>query len=181
MTTTVVTLVPKAPASGGAAYNATPLTLADGGTAPPQINSEGDLKIEEQFSPRYEDNANGVAAIARAPLDSSTYAPSRNTGLGSSASISVKAAAGNVLWLYADNANAAVRYLQIHDSATAVAADAVPVASFRIPLLGAVTIDLSQVGSGLYCASGICLAISTVHEKYTAATASEHTTLALYK
>jgi len=48
---------------GGGKYNATPPTLADGGTTSVQFDVNGNTKVRETYQPLYEDNTNGVAKV----------------------------------------------------------------------------------------------------------------------
>lgn len=102
------------------------------------------------------------------------------TALSASTAISVKVTPGNLMALSCSNANAAVRFLQIHNRIVApINADA-PVAAWPIPAgsansPGYVSLSVLDFGNaGFACAAGISIGISTTLATYTAATASEH-------
>lgn len=97
-----------------------------------------------------------------------------------------KAAAGKLLALHATNANAALRYLQVHNLATAPAAGAVPLYSFPIAA-GSATVPGSVEKSesffglgGVSLGTGISIAVSTTLATYTAATGTDHVVHAHY-
>ena len=178
-----------APASGnpvlvGGEYNATPETYADGDAARLQVDANGYLKVREQYQAGSEDNTNLVSAgVERLLAGVSTYAPTLFTNYGANLTLNVKAAAGNVYSIHAQNINAALRYIQIHNTATTPAGGAVPLVSFPIPVTGSVFIDHTMLpAGGIYCATGIAFAISTTLATYTAsATANEHNVFITYK
>lgn len=128
--------------------------------------------------------ANGTAltVIDGAKPSTSTASPTRFTNLGADATKNVKASAGNVFAVVCDNANAAVRYLQLHNTATVPADQVVPVYSFRVQ-------PASQLGvgedifsaAGVNFATGIAFAFSTTRDTYTAGTASDQSTVVHYK
>lgn len=168
----------------GVRYNATPPTLSDGNVVVLQGDANGNLKTREQYQPVNEDNTNGVATINEKLLGGvSTYAPTIFTNFGANLTLNVKSSAGNVYSIHSHNTNAAVRYIQIHNTATTPAGGAVPLASFLIPANSFKDIDHSMLpAGGLYCSNGIAFAISTTMGTYTAsATASEHNTFITYK
>jgi len=90
----------------------------------------------------------------------------------------IKASAGNALHIYATNANAAVRWFQLHNKATIPLATEVPQRSFLIPA-GSATVP----GYVEFCfkfadqfTAGIGFAISTTQGTFTdSATAADHT------
>lgn len=86
------------------------------------------------------------------------------------------------------NANAAVRYFQLFNQATAPVNDDVPVFSLPIPAgtanaPGLLTDDLNLLGGdGLMFAAGLAWGISTTEQKFTdSATAANHTALVLFQ
>jgi len=83
------------------------------------------------------------------------------------------------------NANAAVRYLQVHNTATVPGGGAVPLRWWLVPAGTAAQPAVKEVSSGdlgnqVYCSSGLAWAWSTTAATYTAATASDHTTAGNY-
>jgi hypothetical protein len=97
-----------------------------------------------------------------------------------------KTAAGILLAVIATNANAAVRYLQIHNTAAAPTSGAVPAYSFPIGAgsasnPGTLTLSKEFFGAGgASFATGISFAVSTTLGTYTAATAADHVVNAHY-
>jgi hypothetical protein len=155
-------------------YNATRPVVSDGSGVPLQEDPSGNLRIAEQYAPGAEDNAAGVIAVMDRPVVGSTYAPLLSTNYGAAATANVKNAAGNLFGVYASNSNAAARWLQVHNTATTPGAGAVPLLSIRVPATGDVQItDALLTRGGLYCSTGIALAMSTTEATYTAATAAE--------
>lgn len=126
-----------------------------------------------------EDLPNNVLRVAIAPLVSASYSPSNFSGFGAVTKANVKASAGSLLSVYASNTNAAVRYLQLHNKASAPTEGEKPVASFPIPagtalIPGTLLINNDFFNSD-YFSAGISWAISTTGSTFTdAATASEH-------
>lgn len=96
------------------------------------------------------------------------------------AAISVKGSAGYVMSVYVTNKNAAVRFLQLHNKASAPASAEVPVLSLPIPAGTAnnpgvlhLTDSFFGVG-GRPFTTGIGIGISTAEASYTAATNTDH-------
>lgn len=128
--------------------------------------------------------ASGVAlsVVPGAKPATSTASPTAFANLGADATKNVKPTSGNVFAVVCDNANAAVRYLQLHNTATVPADQGVPVYSFRVQ-------PASQLGvgedifsaAGVNFATGIAFAFSTTRDTYTAGTASDQSTVVHYK
>lgn len=145
-----------------------------------EVDINSNLKVADQFSPQAEDNVNGVIAIVSKPLAVSTYALSNAVGLGAATKANVKASAGIVYAISATNVNAAVRYLLLHNKATAPVATDVPLQAWLIPVNS--TIIVQVPAAGIYCSTGIGWAISTTLATFTdAATAAEHAVNIHYK
>lgn len=128
-----------------------------------------------------EDLSNNVFAYVRKPLASPTYAPAFYSPLTLVTKANIKATPGNIFSVYVTNDNAAVRYLQIHNKATAPAAGDAPVEVFKIPAgtannPGVLILDEGFFArGGLHLSTGIGFAISTTLATFTdSATASEH-------
>jgi hypothetical protein len=101
--------------------------------------------------------------------------PSRVVTFHSDADVLVKAKEGQVFAAFATNENAAVRYLQLFNKATAPAAADVPVFSFPILATSSLLIGTEFFTEhGSYFDTGIAIGISTAKASYTAATAAEH-------
>ncbi len=108
-----------------------------------------------------------------------TLQPTRFTNLGANATLNVKASAGSVLSCVCINTNAAVRYLQLHNTATVPADQAAPVYSFPVPPGGygiGIGTDIFTA-AGVAFSTGIAFAFSTTANTYTAGTAGEQTTI----
>lgn len=165
-------------------YNASAPTLTDGQVVVYQVDVNGNLKSVEQRQALAEDNTNSVITVIERPLAGvSTYSPTLFTNYGANLTLNVKATAGNVYSIHALNTNAALRYVQIHNTATTPSGGAVPLASFPIPASSYINIDHTMLpAGGIYCSAGIAFAISTTLGTYTAsATANEHNTFIEYK
>jgi hypothetical protein len=125
----------------------------------------------------------GSAIIGKVDLDQTSPATALSqftTALSASAAVSAKGSAGNLYALSATNANATVRYLQIHNKATAPATSDAPVAAWPIPAgsstaPGSVFLSILDFGTAGYrCTTGIAIGISTTLATFTAATAADH-------
>jgi hypothetical protein len=92
-----------------------------------------------------------------------------------------KSSPGRVYALRATNANAAVRYLQLHNLAAVPTGGEAPKLSFPIPAGSAAAPAVLPLGAeyfgnqGEQFSVGIVWAVSTTAATYTAATAAEHT------
>lgn len=122
--------------------------------------------------------------IGGTPTKPSTAAssPTRFANLGANATLNVKATSGNVFSLYCHNANAASRYIQLHNTATTPADQDVPLYSFLVPTLGQTIIGedfFSTAGANF--STGIAFAFSTTKATYTAGTNTDQNTVIHYK
>lgn len=134
------------------------------------------------YVPGAEDNTNNVIAVVQRPLAVSTYGWTLFSDLGANATANVKASAGNVFSIYCHNLNAAVRYIQLHNTATTPAGGAVPTLSFLVAASGVTVIDGAFLGqSGKNFSTGIAFAFSTTETTYTAGTAGDQVTFIHYK
>lgn len=165
----------------GGEYRASATTYTDGDATVLQTDINGNLKNREAYAPAAEDNTNGVMAYVRKPLASPTYAPSLYAPLTQVTKANIKASAGNVFSVYVTNDNAAVRFLLLHNKATAPAAAEAPVYAFKIPAgtannPGVLILDEAFFArGGAHFATGIGFSISTTFATFTdSATASEH-------
>jgi hypothetical protein len=161
-------------------YNNPALALLNGDSVGLQGMSDGSLRVTEQQIPQAEDNTNNVIAVAYKAHANGAYSPSTSKGLAS-VSLNVKGTAGVLLSAAGNNENAAQRYFQIKDKATALAGADVPDITIRVAanqgiLLGA---DIFT-RAGFKCLTGIQIGWSTTRDTYTAATAAEHTIQAAF-
>lgn len=148
------------------------------------VNSDnlGHLWAREGYAPQYEDNTNGVGAMVIKPLAVSTYTPTLFTNFGANATLNVKATPGNVYSLYCDNLNAAVRYLQLHNTATTPSGGAVPLMTFKIPATSTLVLGTDFFTlAGENFSTGIAFAFSTTEGTYTAGAAADQFTQIQYK
>lgn len=106
---------------------------------------------------------------------------------GSATKANLKAASGRVGSIRVTNANAAVRYFQIHNKATAPAGTDVPLMWVLLPAGTAAapsvtTLDANFFGDGgIRCGTGLGWAISTTAASFTdSATAGDHNTTILW-
>ena len=128
-----------------------------------------------------EDLAANVLGTMFKPVASSVYSPTSGQNLGAATAISVKATPGNLYFVTVTNANAAVRWLQVHNKTSAPTAGNTALASFLVPAgtataPGILTLGLNEFAPSMYCSSGVALGVSTVAATYTAATAADHYT-----
>lgn len=168
-------------------YDAAPRTLTDGqATNEVQVDNQGRTMVVEQLVPAAEDNTNGVIGVLAKPVVASSYSGTI-VHVEDDADISIKATPGQLLAIQATNENAAVRYLQIHNKASAPGAGETAVASFLIPAGSGTAPGVVRVGSeffgnnGIHLSTGIAIGISTAIDTYTAATAGECFVTAVYK
>lgn len=162
-------------------YEATRPTMTDEQFAVLMSNIRGDLAVQEQYAPGYEDNTNSVAWTTVRALAVATGAWS-NYGSGATkigtAGVVAKASAGRLRRIAAINTSGATNYyLVVLNKATAAAANDVTVDAVPLSNTGA-SFGLSRgaidFGSeGIYLSAGISLAISTTPEKVTLAGAND--------
>lgn len=174
------------PVLTGGEYNLSTQTYGDGDVATTQMDVNGNQKVREQYAPVAEDNVNGVIAQAVKPVASSTYSGTAFMAPLNDVDISVKATPGNILSLTCSNINAAVRYLQVFNKATAPAGSDVPVLSFVIPAGTSTAPAVREIGreffgaNGYHLSTGIAVGVSTAAASFTAATTTDHTTNGTY-
>lgn len=128
-----------------------------------------------------EDLTNNVLATARKHSAASAYAPSLYTNFAAATKANIKNAAGTVVAATITNANAAVRYFQIHNKASAPAGTDVPIFSFPVPAGTAAApgslILTADLFNDYFLATGVGWAISTTVATFTdSATAGDHVT-----
>lgn len=138
----------------------------------------GALAVVEQQAPAAEDNGNGVYAEVLKPLAVATYAPARDTTLGTVNAKSIKASAGNVYEVFWDNNNAAAQFLLFVDKASAPVNTDTPILAIRMP---ATSSGQFQLAMPLAFATGIAACISSTRNTVTLGTAADLSWTVLYK
>jgi hypothetical protein len=134
-----------------------------------------------------EDLTGNVLGIQAKPTIGSQYAPGTYQMPATAVTkANIKTTAGNVLSLRFTNANAAVRYIQLHNKATAPAAADTAQLSFVVPagtstVPGVLELSGSFLAPSEYFATGIAFAISTTDKTFTdSATVADHTLTVRY-
>jgi hypothetical protein len=98
------------------------------------------------------------------------------TNLGAANQAVLKPSAGAVYKIYCYNKNAATRFFQIHNKATAPVNADVPVEVFPVAGNSALIIDIAFFGaSGRACSTGVAWAFSTTEATLTLGTAADQT------
>ena len=157
-------------------------SATDGDYVTVNSDSLGHLWNREGFVDQFVDNTNGVGAMVIKPLAVSTYSPTLFTNFGANATLNVKATPGNVYSVYCNNLNAAVRYLQLHNTATTPAGAAVPLMTFKIPATSTLVLGTDFFSlAGENFSTGIAFAFSTTEGTYTAGAAADQFTQILFK
>lgn len=106
---------------------------------------------------------------------------------GSATTLNVKASSGRVRFVRGTNANAAVRYLQLHNSTSTPAASAVPQRWIPVPAGTAAAPAVVELGEDFFgedgerFQTGVAWAWSSTAATYTAGTAGDHTTSVRYE
>ena len=139
------------------------LASANGDNTPMQFDSAGALRVT-----------------------TTAASPSAFVNFSTATSFNLKGSSGSLVSVNVSNSNATVRYLQVHNTAVAPTAGAVPILSFPIPAGTAaapavLVLDNGFFGEGLSMATGVSLAVSSTLGTYTAATNSEHVVNATYR
>lgn len=108
---------------------------------------------------------------------SSGTAFSHYSNAGTAATANIKATAGRVFSFSCYSVNAAVRYIQLHNKASAASAAEVPLFAFPVFTNTATVIGKDFFGeNGAVFSTGITFAFSTTQWTYTAGTASDQST-----
>jgi hypothetical protein len=168
----------------GAKYWASAPTYDDLDVGHLRINANGLLLMEKGSLDFGEDATNDTQGITPKVPIASKYSPSLYSELTQVTKANIKASAGMVTGFYITNDNAAVRYFQLHNKATAPAAADVPIYSFKVPAGTANNPGVLEIGTefftqaGKYFSTGIGWAISTTYATFTdSATNTEHIAL----
>lgn len=170
----------------GGEYNATPPTYGDGDVAATQLDENGNTKVVEQYAPVAEDNVNGVYGVLPKPVSAAGYSGTPFQAVLDDVDVSVKGTAGNLLSIRATNINAAIRYLQIHNKASAPTSGDTALLSFPIPAGTSTAPAVVELGSeffganGLRLSTGVAIGISTAATTFTAATTTDHVVSGMY-
>lgn len=163
-------------------YQSSVDTLATGQIAVPALDSHRNMNVNMATTLKGEDQTNDLIGMLTKPVVASTYAPTLYTDLASLVTkANIKGFPGNVLSFDVTNVNAAVRYFQLHNKATAPAGTNVPIYSLAIPAGTATNPGRLTLGrdfftaAGTYFSTGVGFAVSTTLATFTdSATASEH-------
>lgn len=102
---------------------------------------------------------------------------------GTSVAVSVTQVPASICSMYASNANAALRYLQVFNQTTAPTTGNVPIHSFPIPINGGsicIGTDFFGVNGG-FATQGVAVGVSTTNATFTAATTTDHNINGMYK
>lgn len=142
-------------------FNTTPPALTNGQRVDLQTDAAGNLRTTQEVTTFFQD-------------------------LGTDVDISVKTTAGRFKSVRVTNANAAVRYFQLHNKATAPTGGDTPVLSILISAGTATDPGVLELGknffldNGFVLSTGIAVGISTTATTYTAATTTDHTVAGMY-
>lgn len=169
--------------TAAAVAGAWPVKITDG-TDTALVDASGDLLVAEAFAPAAEDNTNAVIAVVRRPVAVSTYCATLFTYYAAAVTkANIKVSAGTVASVLFENNNAAKRFLQLHNKASAPAAAEAPLLSIPVPANSVVMVDGTLLGpNGTAFSTGIGWAVSTTLATFTdSATASEHSISLWYK
>ncbi len=157
-------------------------TLTNGGINSIQLDVNANLKAVEQYSGKYEDNTNNVAAVATLPLAVSTYSWTQFKNLQANSTLNVKSSPGNVKSVYCHNIGGSSGYIQLHNTTTTPVGGSTPIYSFLVPSGGVTIVDGAFFGeNGMNFATGIAFAVSSTEITYTADTAGNYTTFIQFK
>lgn len=168
------------PVRTGHVYNTSAPTYANGDIADFQADVNGNSKVTQATLLAGEDLTNNVQGTLTKPVAASTYSGLAFSAPLNDVDISVKATAGNVLSLTVSSLNAAIRYLQVFNKATAPSNGDTPIFSWAIPAGAATAPAIREIGrdflgeGGYYLATGIAVGVSTTAATFTAATTTDH-------
>lgn len=175
------------PVPVGGTNNTVAPVVANGQRNEFQIDTSANLMATLATQIAGEDIPNAVMGVAHKPLAVTGYSWSVFNDASSATAFSLKASPGCIRAVRVTNANAAVRYLQFHNKASAPAAADAAFAYFLIPagsVLSPAVFDIGQdmLGPiGDFLSTGVALGVSTTAATYTAATAADHQLTARYK
>lgn len=169
------------PVPAGFKYSASAPTYDDGDVGFGRMNVNG-LPLFEKGSLDFgEDATNNTQGVTQKVPVASTYSPSLYSELTQVTKANIKASAGMVTGFDVTNENAAARYFQLFNKATAPAGGDVPIYSFKIPAGTANNPGTKTLGrdfftqAGKYFSTGIGWAVSTTYATFTdGGTNTEH-------
>lgn len=176
-------------AADGAAVAGNPVRIAgkddSANTQDILTTTAGILRLTLETLISGEDQTNNLLGVLGKPAVGSGYATLGFVNVGAATAYSVKGTPGNLYAVRVTNANAAVRYLQAHNKATAPAGGDVPVTQWAIPAgtaaaPGSITLDSAYFRDSMFFSVGVALAVSTASASYTAATNGDHSIEARY-
>lgn len=156
---------------------ATALAGADGDYAPAETDANGALHANLATLISGEDQTSNLLGTLMKPVASATYAPTLYHYLGAAVTkANIKSAEGNVYAIRFVNNNAAGRWFQLHNKASAPAAGETPQIAFWVPTGTVLTVDSTWFAPSSRFATGIGWAVSTTSATFTdSATAGDHT------
>jgi len=156
-----------------AVYNSSPTTRTNGQGGPLEATADGYLKSTEMQASAAEDNTNGVFAVARKFLATTTYQGTKVQS-NSFTTTNAKTAAGTLVYAAVINTTASTRYIQFHNTATTPSGGATAQVKFLVPANSAIVLSADDLGAnGAYFQTGIAYANSTVATTYTAGSAGD--------
>ncbi len=171
----------------GGIYQASADTLVDGTAGVMAIDINRNVKVSLATLLSGEDLTNNVLGVMPKALAASTYSPSTYAPMTQVTKANIKNSTGNVLAFFISNINAAVRYFQLHNKATAPAGTDVPIFSFPVGAGTSTNPIILEMGSEFFTqagknfTTGIGWAISTTYATFTdSATAAEHVVSVMY-
>lgn len=170
-----------------AVYNASGISLSDGDEVGLFVNGSGFMLASLGDGLAGENVNQEVLGTIFKPVSNTVYAPDVYKDAGSVTKANVKTTPGSVFSIRVTNANAALRYFQLHNKASAPAAAETALDYFLLPAGTATNpyvleLEYTFFSSSEYFSLGIGWAISTTATTFTdSATASEHNVRIAYK
>lgn len=164
-------------------YLSTRPTLATGEGTHHQSNTRGDLAVEEQRQENAFANSDGVCVTAQKKVRNTNYSTKVLVqDYATTVTRNASTTQNVVSAVFVTNRNAAVRYFQLHNTATTPGGGATAAISIAVPPGTAfMLIGEDFFGPQGFCpgTSGVAYAWSTVAATYTAGTAADHDTLVM--
>lgn len=145
-----------------------------------QVDDNKNLKVTQATQTAGEDLANDIQGVGVKPVVGAVYSGVSFFAPLNDVDILVKATSGNLLSIATSNINAAIRYLQIHNKATAPSNGDTPIFSIPVPAGSATVPGVLSLGrdffgqNGHYLSTGISVGISTTAATFTGATVTDH-------
>lgn len=155
-----------------AKYNAARTIRADGQVGPHEANARGDIAVQEQYLPDFEDNANDVAWVQQRALAVSTGAWANYSSGGTlvgTAGLNIKNAPGRLRGIGGVNYSGATKvYLLVVNKASAPVANDLAVASIPLDTSGNFAGSGNSIdfgAHGIYLSTGISVCLSILPQK----------------